>query len=49
MNASEKVIESVREWFITNDGYNFLRLSEKDQNNLIAAVIYGYIEKQKSE
>ncbi len=49
MTVEEKLLENVRDWFIAKDGQNFLKLSEKDQNNLILAAIRGLAEKSKAE
>lgn len=49
MSAEEKLIKDIRNWFIEKDGDNFLRLSEKDQNNLILAVIRTHVDKLKAE
>lgn len=49
MSAEEKLIQDIRDWFIVRDGEKFLKLSENDQNNLILAVIQGYIEKEKNK
>lgn len=49
MNAEEKFINNIRDWFIEKDGDKFLKLSEKDQNNLILAVIKTHIDKLKNE
>lgn len=38
MNAEKKLYNNIRDWFILTDS-NFLKLSEKDQNNIILAVI----------
>lgn len=49
MNAEEKFIESIRNWLIEKDGPNFLKLSEKDQNNIILAVIQTHINELKAQ
>lgn len=49
MNAEKKLIENIRSWLIEKDGPNFLKLSEKDQNNIILDVIQTHIDKLKAE
>lgn len=49
MTSEEKVYNSIKNWFIEKDGYNFLKLSEDDQNNLILAVIQTHIKDLKSQ
>lgn len=49
MTAEEKFINNIREWIIEQDGEKFLRLSEKDQNNIILAIIQTHIDKLKNE
>lgn len=48
MTAEEKLITDIRNWFIEQDGDKFLKLSEKDQNNLILAVIQTHVDKLKT-
>jgi hypothetical protein len=49
MNAEQKFYNAIRDHLILQDGDKFLRLSEKDQNNIILATIRGYIEIMKKE
>ena len=49
MTAEEKHINDIRNWFIEKDGDKFLRLSEKDQNNLVLAVIRTHVDNLKAE
>jgi hypothetical protein len=49
MTSEEKLFNSIREWLIEKDGSNFLKLSEKDQNNIILAVIQTHINELKSQ
>lgn len=49
MTAEEKFINNIRDCIIEQDGEKFLRLSEKDQENIILATIRGYIEIMKNE
>ena len=47
MTPEEKLYNSIKDWLIEKDGYNFLKLSEKNQNNLIIEVITTYVETLK--
>lgn len=45
MTAEEKIIETIRNFLISQDGEKFLKLSKKDQDNIIAAIRIGHIER----
>lgn len=49
MTAEEKLMQTVRDYLITQKGIAFLKLSEKDQNNLILAVIQDHFEKERGK
>lgn len=49
MTTAEKLYTELKNWHIEKYGYEFLRLSEKDQHNLILAAIQSYTEKLKNE
>jgi hypothetical protein len=46
MTPEEKLYNSIKNWIIEKDGYNFLKLSEKDQHNIILAVIQTHIKEK---
>ena len=45
MTAEEKMLQSIRNYLIEENGEDFLALTEEEQNNLILATIHSYIEK----
>ena len=47
INAEQRFINAIREVLIEHHGENFLRLSEENQNELIAEAILEYIEVMK--
>jgi hypothetical protein len=49
MTPQEKLYNELKNWFIEKYGYEFLRLSEKDQNNLIIAALQDYTAKIKNK
>ena len=48
MTPEKKIIETVRGMLIAKYGYNFLRLSERDQSNLISDEIRKSIQKLRA-
>lgn len=48
MTPQEKVYNNIKDWFIVTDGDNFLKLSEKDQNELIIDMINLYVDNLKN-
>lgn len=46
MTPEEKLYNSIKNWIIEKDGHNFLKLSEKDQNNIILAVIQTHTKEK---
>lgn len=48
MTPEEKLIKNIRDWFIVTDG-DFLKLSEKDQNDLISSMIQLHVGNLKNE
>jgi hypothetical protein len=49
MTPQEKLYNELKNGFIEKYGYEFLRLSEKDQNNLIISALQDYSNKVKNE
>jgi hypothetical protein len=49
MTPQEKLYNELRNYFIEKYGYEYLRLSEKDQNNLIIAAVQNYADKLKNK
>ncbi len=49
MTAEEKMLKAIRDYLIEENGEEFLKLSEEQQNDLILAVIREFIEMTKSE
>ena len=49
MTPQEKLYNELKNWFIEKHGYEFLRLSEKDQQNLIISAVQSYTDKLKNE
>lgn len=47
MTPEKRIYESIKNMLIKKEGYNFLKLSEKDQDNLIADEFRKHIEKIK--
>lgn len=47
INAEQRFISAIREVLIEHHGENFLRLSEENQNELVADAILEYIEMMK--
>lgn len=45
MTAEEKMLQSIRNYLIEENGEEFLELTEEEQNNLILATVHSYIEK----
>lgn len=46
ITAEQKLYNAIRDSIILEDGANFLKLSEKDQHNIILAVIHCQIKEQ---
>lgn len=49
MTPYEKLYNELKNWYIEKYGYEFLRLSEKDQQNLIIAAVQSYADKVKNK
>lgn len=49
MTPQEKLYNELKNWYIEKYGYEFLRLSEKDQQNLIIAAVQSYADKLKNK
>ena len=49
MTAEEKMLKSIRNYLIEENGEEFLKLSEEQQTELIIAVLREFIEKTKNE
>jgi hypothetical protein len=49
MTPQERLYYELKNYLIEKHGCNFLRLSEKDQNNLILSVLQDYSNKLKNE
>lgn len=49
MTAEQKFYNAIREYLILKEGYQFLRLSEKNQETLIVTTIHDYIKSMKNE
>lgn len=47
MTPEEKIYNAVKNVLIQKHGYNFLKLSDKDQNLLIVDEYKTFLEKQK--
>lgn len=48
MTPQEKLYNELKNYFIEKYGYKFLRLSEKDQNNLIISALQSYTDNLKN-
>lgn len=46
ITPEKKLYNAIRESIIAEDGINFLKLSEKDQDNIILAVVQYQIKEQ---
>lgn len=49
MTPQEKLYNELKNWFIEKYGYEYLRLSEKDQQNLILSAVQSYADKLKTK
>lgn len=49
MTAEEKMLQSIRNYLIEENGEEFLKLSEEQQTELIIAILKEFIEKTKIE
>ena len=49
MTPAEKLYNELKNCFIEKYGYDFLRLPEKDQQNLIIAALQSYADKVKNK
>lgn len=49
MTPQEKLYNELKNALIEKYGYDFLKLSEKDQTNLIIQALQSYSDKLKSE
>ena len=49
MTPAEKLYNELKNYYIEKYGYDFLRLSEKDQQNLIIAAVQTYADKVKNK
>ena len=49
MTHQEKLYNELKNWHIEKYGYEFLRLPEKDQQNLIIAAVQSYADKLKNK
>ena len=49
MTPAEKLYNELKNYHIEKYGYDFLRLSEKDQQNLILAALQSYADKVKNK
>jgi hypothetical protein len=49
MTPQEKLYNELKNWFVEKHGYEFLRLSEKDQQNLIIAAVQSYADNLKNK
>lgn len=49
MTPHEKLYNELKNWYIEKYGYEFLRLSEKDQQNLIISAVQSYSDKMKNK
>lgn len=49
MRAEEKMLQSIRNYLIEENGEEFLKLSEEQQTELIIAILKEFIEKTKKE
>ena len=49
MTAEEKMLKSIRDYLIGENGEKFLNLSEEQQHDLILAILKEFIEKTKNE
>lgn len=49
MTPAEKLYNELKNYYIEKYGYDFLRLSEKDQQNLIIAALQSYADKVKNK
>lgn len=49
MTPQEKLYNELKNWYIEKYGYEFLRLPEKDQQNLIIAAVQSYADKLKNK
>ena len=47
MTPAEKLCNELKNYFIEKYGYNFLRLSEEDQQKLIVSAVQSYVDKVK--
>ena len=43
----QKLYEDLKNWLIAKHGYNFLKMSEDNQNKMIIGLIESYIAKLK--
>lgn len=49
MTPQEKLYNELKNWHIEKYGYDFLRLPERDQQNLIIAAAQSYVDRLKNK
>ena len=47
MTTKDQIKKAIRKVIIEQDGDRFLNLSEKDQENIVTAVLIGHVEREQ--